>query len=74
MGVCLPVRSQTSRYFGRSVELLPKYAWFLDNSGQSTWPVGMKKPNDYGLFDMLGDVFEWCDSVYGPYGLRKLRE
>ena len=59
--------SQTSRYYGLSVKLLPKYAWFLDNSDQRAWPVGMKKPNDYGLFDMLGNVWQFCDNIYEIY-------
>ncbi|MGA2259676.1 MAG: formylglycine-generating enzyme family protein [Thermoguttaceae bacterium] len=61
--------TQTSRYYGQSDTLLPKYAWFLDNSQQRGWPVGMKKPNDYGLFDMLGNVFEWCDNLYEDYAV-----
>jgi len=56
--------SDTSRYYGTSVTLLPKYAWFEDNSDDRLWPVGMKKPNDYGLFDMLGELLEWCDNIY----------
>jgi eukaryotic-like serine/threonine-protein kinase len=56
--------SQTSRYYGLSVKLLPKYAWFLDNSDNRAWPVGMQKPNDFGLFDMLGNAYEWCDDPY----------
>jgi formylglycine-generating enzyme required for sulfatase activity len=61
--------SQTSRYYGPSAELLPKYALFLDNSGNRTWPVGMKKPNDYGLFGMLGNTWQWCDTVYEDYAV-----
>jgi formylglycine-generating enzyme required for sulfatase activity len=61
--------SQTSRYFGLSVKLLPKYAWFQDNSDNRAWPVEMKKPNDYGLFDMLGNAWQWCDNIYANYAV-----
>jgi formylglycine-generating enzyme required for sulfatase activity len=50
----------TSRYFGQGDDLLPEYAWFSANSSSSTQPVGTKKPNDFGLFDMLGNALEWC--------------
>ena len=56
--------SETSRYYGTSVKLLPNYAWFGDNSDDRLWPVGMKKPNDYGMFDMLGELLQWCDNIY----------
>ncbi len=59
--------SQTSRYYGLSVKLLPKYAWFLDNSDNRASPVGGKKPNDYGLFDMLGNIWNWCDNSFEDY-------
>jgi formylglycine-generating enzyme required for sulfatase activity len=56
------------------IKLLPKYAWFWDNADDliehhrnRAWPVGMKKPNDYGLFDMLGNAWQWCDNVFAPY-------
>ena len=44
----------TSRYYGETEELLPKYAWYEKNSKEQTWPVGSLKPNDLGLFDMHG--------------------
>ena len=52
--------SHTSRYYGYSDELLHEYAWGSNNSGTRSWPVGLLKPNDFGLFDMYGNVFEWC--------------
>jgi len=52
--------SQTSRYFGAGDVLLTKYAWYLGNSSDRAWPVGGMKPNDLGLFDTLGNAFEWC--------------
>jgi formylglycine-generating enzyme required for sulfatase activity len=51
----------TSRYHGESESLLGKYAWYTKNS-LDRWmlPVGSLKPNDLGLFDMLGNALEWC--------------
>jgi serine/threonine protein kinase/formylglycine-generating enzyme required for sulfatase activity/WD40 repeat protein len=50
----------TKYCFGESEELLAKYAWYLKNSNQRSWPVGSLKPNDFGLFDMYGNNWEWC--------------
>jgi formylglycine-generating enzyme required for sulfatase activity len=51
----------TSRYYGETEELLGEYAWYTKNShDEALLPVGRLKPNDLGLFDMLGNAWEWC--------------
>jgi formylglycine-generating enzyme required for sulfatase activity len=55
----------TSRYYGASVELLGNYAWYLANSHERAWPCGRLLPNDLGLFDMLGNVYEWSQDAKG---------
>jgi hypothetical protein len=52
--------ANTSRHYGVAEELLRDYAWYADNSKGRICPVGSKKPNDFGLFDMLGNAGEWC--------------
>src|SRR5205823_2050413 len=50
----------TSRFYGSSEELLGRYGWYGATSQVRTHPVGLLKPNDFGLFDMHGNVWQWC--------------
>jgi formylglycine-generating enzyme required for sulfatase activity len=49
----------TARYHGRGEDLLPRYGWFAKNAEDRAWPVGRLRPNELGLFDMLGNALEW---------------
>jgi formylglycine-generating enzyme required for sulfatase activity len=53
----------TSRFYGESEELLVKYGWIVTNSPGSVRPVGRLKPNDFGLFDMHGNIWCWCQEA-----------
>ncbi|MBC8289187.1 MAG: SUMF1/EgtB/PvdO family nonheme iron enzyme, partial [Planctomycetes bacterium] len=57
----------SSRYYGVTESLLPRYAWYLVNGENHTHPVASLKPNDFGLFDMQGNCFEWCYDAFVGY-------
>ena len=45
---------------------LRQFAWFADTAEQKTHPAGQKKPNGFGIYDLYGNVSEWCEDVYSP--------
>lgn len=58
--------SETPYSFGKDSTKLDEYAWYAGNSKEKTHPAGTKKPNQWGLFDMHGNVSEWTIDQYIP--------
>jgi formylglycine-generating enzyme required for sulfatase activity len=57
----------TTYFWGDSGASIGNYAWYASNGSYTTHPVGMLLPNAWGLYDMAGNVWEWCQDWYGTY-------
>ena len=65
----------TTRFsFGDRDDHSSDYAWYFVNANRKTHPVGQKKPNAWGLYDMHGNVWEWCDDRYGEYATGSVKD
>ena len=61
--------TRTVYYWGN--EMNGEYCWYSKNSMNEPHPVGMKKPNDWGLYDMLGNLWEWCSDWFDMFYYRR---
>lgn len=66
--------SKTSYFFGDDAGKLNEYAWFRNNAGNKYQKVGQKKPNPWGLYDMLGNLSEWVLDQYDENYFRSVQE
>jgi formylglycine-generating enzyme required for sulfatase activity len=60
--------TKTRFYTGDSVSDLDAAGWYESNAGEHQHPVGLKKPNAWGLYDMHGDLWQWCEDWLDPSG------
>ncbi len=59
--------TETPWYFGENAADLERHGWYRDNSGGETHPVRIKDPNPWGIFDLYGNVAEWCFDDFAKY-------
>ncbi|MDB5342461.1 MAG: serine/threonine protein kinase [Schlesneria sp.] len=61
----------STRFCGNSQKVLSKYAWLFENSEGKMHPVAQLRPNQYGLFDLYGNVGQWCQTSYHDYDQKR---
>ncbi len=66
--------TDTAYSFGNGSGPLEDYAWYGGNSGRTTHEVGKRKPNAWGLYDIHGNVWEWCSDWKGDYPLNAVTD
>jgi sulfatase modifying factor 1 len=66
--------AKTAYFFGDDPAQLGEYAWYLDNANAKPHPVAKKKPNAWGLYDIYGNVAEWCLDRYSPTFYSKFQQ
>jgi formylglycine-generating enzyme required for sulfatase activity len=60
--------------FGDDASIADQYAWTAENCDAGTHPVGLKRPNAWGLYDVHGNVWEWCSDWFAPYPAAPLND
>jgi formylglycine-generating enzyme required for sulfatase activity len=68
---CRAGKGATRHPFGDNDTELEDYCWYVKNSGGGPKAVANKKPNEWGLYDMLGNAWEWCEDSYDPHYYRR---
>jgi formylglycine-generating enzyme required for sulfatase activity len=63
--------TKTKNYLGDDLDSVFEIAWCLENSRERTQEIGLKQPNQWGFYDMFGNVFEWCFDMIVDYPKEK---